>query len=449
MGRRLTLEDLQATARERGGECLSTKYINSTTKCLWRCSEGHEWKATAGVVRNRTWCPECSGNTRQSIEDLQVTACERGGSCLSTKYINGKTKYLWRCSEGHEWEATAGHVRNNGSWCPKCSGVAPLSLYNLKEIANERGGLCLSTEYVNGKTKYLWRCLKGHEWEATGESLRSGSWCPKCSGLAPLSLDALKKTANEHGGECLSTEYINNRHKYLWRCSEGHEWEAKANNLRSGSWCPKCSGLAPLSLDALKEMANERGGECLSVKYFTIREKYLWSCSEGHRWKSSATNIREGCWCPTCASGKSERFTMEFIESIFDISLSKIRPKWLHYKKGRPLEIDGFHKELSIGIEYQGQQHYEEIDHFHRHETAFTEQKERDAFKAEKCREHGIILVTVGYFEPKWDDRNKRLSILLSMLTAFKQAGRELPEKLIEACIEAEIPDFPPKKVTA
>jgi len=389
VGRRLTLEDLQATARERGGECLSTKYINSTTKCLWRCSEGHEWKATAGVVRNRTWCPECSGNTRQSIEDLQVTACERGGSCLSTKYINGKTKYLWRCSEGHEWEATAGHVRNNGSWCPKCSGVAPLSLYNLKEIANERGGLCLSTEYVNGKTKYLWRCLKGHEWEATGESLRSGSWCPKCSGLAPL------------------------------------------------------------SLDALKEMANERGGECLSVKYFTIREKYLWSCSEGHRWKSSATNIREGCWCPTCASGKSERFTMEFIESIFDISLSKIRPKWLHYKKGRPLEIDGFHKELSIGIEYQGQQHYEEIDHFHRHETAFTEQKERDAFKAEKCREHGIILVTVGYFEPKWDDRNKRLSILLSMLTAFKQAGRELPEKLIEACIEAEIPDFPPKKVTA
>ena len=38
--------------------------------------------------------------------------------------------------------------------------------YKLKDVntvAMERGGICLSKEYINHKTLMRWRCAKGHE----------------------------------------------------------------------------------------------------------------------------------------------------------------------------------------------------------------------------------------------------------------------------------------------
>ena len=44
----------------------------------------------------------------------------------------------------------------------------------------QRGGKCLSKEYINGKTKLLWECSEGHQWEAILDSVKRGSWCAVC-----------------------------------------------------------------------------------------------------------------------------------------------------------------------------------------------------------------------------------------------------------------------------
>lgn len=54
-----------------------------------------------------------------------------------------------------------------------------LSLERLKDIAKNKGGLLLSTHYFGMRSKYLWRCAKGHEWLTTGDTIRN-SWCSKC-----------------------------------------------------------------------------------------------------------------------------------------------------------------------------------------------------------------------------------------------------------------------------
>ncbi|MCP4898302.1 MAG: hypothetical protein GY906_15115, partial [bacterium] len=40
------------------------------------------------------------------------------------------------------------------------------------------------------------------------------------------------------GGKCLSDTYINTHTKLLWECKQGHQWEAKPSNIKSGRWCP-------------------------------------------------------------------------------------------------------------------------------------------------------------------------------------------------------------------
>lgn len=55
-----------------------------------------------------------------SIELCQEVALQKGGTCLSSEYTSSKTKLQWKCSEGHKWDMTIGKVRQ-GQWCPRCS----------------------------------------------------------------------------------------------------------------------------------------------------------------------------------------------------------------------------------------------------------------------------------------------------------------------------------------
>nr|MBT6353493.1 hypothetical protein [Pelagibacteraceae bacterium] len=61
------------------------------------------------------------------IEDMHNIAAERNGKCLSTDYINNSIKIKWECAEGHTWEAIPDSVKR-GSWCPICSGNIPLTI---------------------------------------------------------------------------------------------------------------------------------------------------------------------------------------------------------------------------------------------------------------------------------------------------------------------------------
>ena len=110
---------MKALAEKRGGRCLSTRYVNDQTPLLWECAVGHRWRAqTRAVKSNRyrrgTWCPECAIEKTKgrgllealSIQEMQEIAEERGGRCLSGNYINNKTPLLWQCDTKHEWEAT-------------------------------------------------------------------------------------------------------------------------------------------------------------------------------------------------------------------------------------------------------------------------------------------------------------------------------------------------------
>ena len=178
----------------------------------------------------------------EMLNEMRQIAKERNGMCLSSKYLRNNAHLTWQCHEGHQWKATPASIKHALSWCPKCTGRARLELEEIKSLAREKGGECLSEVYINSKSHLLWRCGKGHEWKAALGGIRSGSWCPQCRGVKRLTIEMAKELAKERGGECLSNTYLNNRKNLLWRCKLGHEWQAPLGRLKSmNSWCPVCS----------------------------------------------------------------------------------------------------------------------------------------------------------------------------------------------------------------
>jgi hypothetical protein len=86
----------------------------------------------------------------------------------------------WQCSENHEWVANLDNIKNKGSWCPNCAGMTKHTIEDCHDQAKTKGGLCLSTEYVNIKVNMTWQCSQGHKWNATLNNVQHGTWCPCC-----------------------------------------------------------------------------------------------------------------------------------------------------------------------------------------------------------------------------------------------------------------------------
>jgi hypothetical protein len=235
---------------------------------------------------------------------LRDYAEARGGKCLTDYFPGVAVPVKWRCAHGHEWLCSFQEISRRDGWCPVCAVNSPLALADMQQLAHERNGECLSTEYGNISKKLRWRCASGHEWAATGNDVRnSGSWCPHCAGVARGSLDDARKAASAHGGQCLSNEYTNRRIKLRWRCAKGHEWDAAPGSvIARGTWCAICAGKAKLTIEEMRAIAKARGGQCLSERYVNLNTKLQWRCAHGHEWSATPNNVKHAkAWCPVCA----------------------------------------------------------------------------------------------------------------------------------------------------
>ena len=269
-----------------------------------------------------------------------------------------------------------------------------LIIQAMQEIARTRGGECLSEEYGNWDAKLLWRCALGHEWENRAGKVKSGQWCPTCAGKSPKGMAYLHDLAAQKGGQCLSTVYPGMQNLAVWRCERGHEWQAKPNNIRYGGWCPYCLGKYQ-TLNDMHELARSRGGECLSDEYLGQATKLVWRCSDNHIWKAVPNAIKNGGWCPHCRVNYGEEICRIYFEGIFGKPFPKSKPKFLATGPRAVMELDGFCEELQLAFEHHGEQHYRRVPRFQPSENDFLEQQRRDAAKIDLCRTAGVTVIEI------------------------------------------------------
>ena len=345
---------------------------------------------------------------KYEVADLKAAAAKHGGKCLSTAYRRSDDKYQWQCARGHRWVAQFNHILHEGVWCPECAGNKRSTIKQIKIIAKDKGGRCLSKQYVNAKQKLLFECAEGHKWKANSNNIQQGKWCPQCAikrnaEKQKLKLSDLQEYAASHNGQLLSEKYTNCNTKLQWRCSKGHEWLSTAGSTYlNKSWCPKCGHedgaakrRAPGRLDDLKSLAISRGGQCLSNDYQSMHHLLKWKCGNGHRWNANPSDIRRGGWCPECASGFGERICRAYFEQLFSTKFPKSYPKWLVTKSGSKLELDGYSSKLKLAFEHQGAQHYKITVPMIPDAASLRKRKKVDAEKRKLCLENDVQLIEI------------------------------------------------------
>ena len=112
--------------------------FGSNKKVWWRGACGHEWQTSVKARSNGEKCPICSGarviagiNDLATLEPLLVKQWSKKNKIKPTEVsIGSHKKVIWRCEKGHEWEAAVKSRTINKTGCPYCSHNKVLAGFN-------------------------------------------------------------------------------------------------------------------------------------------------------------------------------------------------------------------------------------------------------------------------------------------------------------------------------
>lgn len=332
---------------------------------------------------------------KRTLTEFKEIAIQKGGVCLSVRYVNGTSELLWRCKNNHTWTATGNSI-STGSWCKKCAhATSRMTIHDLQALAKKFNGTLLSEEYVNAQLKLQWKCESNHIFEKPYRDVYSGQWCPFCSTRPPKSIVDMQKMASQRGGKCISKSYKNAKGKLLWECANGHRFSASGDSVKSNHWCAICVNVKKRTIEEAREIAAKRGGWCTSTHYKNAGSLLSWKCKFRHSWKANLNSITNGRWCPTCSSGLGERLCRVVFEKYLRAKFPTTHPTWLKSSDNTQLELDGYNVRLKLAFEHHGRQHFERLIHFQRNSDSHSRQIKLDKEKQKLCKKYGIKLVII------------------------------------------------------
>ena len=131
----------------------------------------------------------------------------------------------------------------------------------------------------------------------------------------------------------------------------------------------------------------------------------LYECNFDHLRKNPAPRESAG-----------EKLCREFLEKRFGLPFINCRPYFLRNPETQQfLELDCYNNDMKLAVEYQGAQHYNYPNYFHRTKQEFTDQIKRDIFKKDMCEQMGVILICVP-----WHIQNRQIPKYIENLLPYE-----------------------------
>lgn len=272
--------------------------------------------------------------------------------------------------------------------------------------------------YITKRTKIKFKHVEcGTEFlSLPTDILRGLKKCPTCMSikLKTMHLKSPKQFEGEFysifGNEYeLLSEYENNREKISVKHKCGHIFKATPNNLLSKkSGCPICAGNQKKTLEKFKKQVYElEGGEYEVLgEYRGTNYKILMYHNEcDNCYETTPKHFLKGSRCTICCESNGEAKVRKVLNK-YNIQYSKqFRFDDCRGKK-YPLPFDFAifkNNELLLLIEVDGEQHFKPVN-FNGIDNdkaikLFNDTKNRDNIKNKYCKENGIKLLRIPYFD--------------------------------------------------
>lgn len=345
-----------------------------------------------------------------------------------TVYVNRRTKVHIICPvHGGFWQYPEIHIKS-AYGCPMCGheggGIANRDGFDsfIKKAIDVHGNKYSykNVDYVDSKTKVEIICPKHGAYMQTPVAHISGHGCPIC-GLETIKQKGLfsQKEVIEKFREVHGNRYDYSRVKYKGLftkveiiCKEhGAFFQQPSTHIHQGCGCPECRRI---KIGMLRKQTKEEFVEKARLvhgnkyDYSLVAEESLSIdkipiiCPEHGLFMQEKNNHLRGHGCPHCPKSTISKGE-DYVANV----LNKINIDYIPQYKivndnlfclNKHFYVDFYIPSAKIIIEYNGEQHYKATRHFGG-EKKLHDRQERDMALRQYCREHGIKLIEIPYWD--------------------------------------------------
>ena len=189
-------------------------------------------------------------------------------------------------------------------------------------------GYTLLCDYVNSKTKLLYKCPSGHRHCVIWNSWKSGARCPHCKKLGQPNINDIRKLFESEGHKLLSLEYINAKSKLIYICKNGHisstTWSNWTNKSR-GRRCKFCAGTNKKTIEFVSSNVELVGYKLKSKDYVGAKNKLHLICPNNHDYYVSWDNwYTKNNRCPKCMLSGISKSELEFRSLVSEVTCCEL-----------------------------------------------------------------------------------------------------------------------------
>lgn len=465
---RLTAEEFIKKAKEihinKGYNYSKVNYINNYTPIIIICPKHGDFLQRPYNHLHGQGCPKCANEqqkqkktlgTKAFIDKVKKIAIHKNKhyDYSKVKYINNYTKVCITCPKhGEFWQTPNKHLRGHG--CPKCSQEErrkKLS-FSTKEFiekvksSESLGGKCYDyskTKYVNSHTPIIITCPIHGDFRQIPYLHLHGKGCPLCSieerntkNIAVKTKIFIEKSKNidKYNGRNYNyskTKFINSNTKVCITCPKHGDFYQLPYVHLQGHGCPQCANdikrknkksyteefvLKAKSVDVHKD----KGYIYDKTVYIDSKTPVVITCPKHGDFLQRPNNHLQGQGCPKCNTSYLEIRTENLLKQNNIIYEAQKKFEWLTSVKNKKMSLDFFIPSYNIGIECQGEQHYDYRDNSFFTEEVVNAIKQRDILKKQLCEQHGIIIYYIKYDENIEDAINKIIKIIKDAKTSYE-----------------------------
>ena len=228
-------------------------------------------------------------NKKLTIQAMQQIAESRGGKCVSDTYVDNKTKLTWQCAKGHQWMATPS-ISSKAHGAPIVRGTAK-TIQDMRRLAEPRGGdACPCLCQFSHSPALAMR--GGSPVEGNSRQHPARAVVPFVPGTA---IDNPRHAVWRRARREVSLRHLCQRTTLsCGNVSEGHHWKATPANVKTGNGAPYAMERANRRWTIYSVSPRNEVAGVSRTPTSTTTTHLTWECIEGHRWKATWGNISEG-----------------------------------------------------------------------------------------------------------------------------------------------------------
>ena len=346
---------------------------------------------------------------------------------ISKKYLGSDEKMDWKCLIcGNLFSTTWAIIRGGKRSCNFCSKSRrydnKTDYYN--RIINEcqkYNYILLSDKIPRANSRFEYLCVKHKDkgiLHSTYDNMINGNKHCKYCGIENRSLKhrlsekSIQELVESKGFIYNNVLYPSNgadsRTKIGIICpkhlSKGVQYMSITNLKKSKGRCSYCIG-RNRSKEDLQNECDKLGLNILIIGYKKYTDPILVKCKVCKKeWYTSGMNLTQGHSCPNCVKS---HFETEVEDVLKEFNIKYVQQyKFNNCRDTNPLPFDFYIKDRNILIEVDGEGHYKPIKRtsLMSDDEALCQLniiKKHDLIKTNFCKEKGIRLIRIPYWERK------------------------------------------------